>query len=422
MVEKKEEELTQDQSIDNSSSSERKKRLKFKDLLKTINFIGYRKKQKLLIKYGDLIEDIINKIEGEKKLGRFIKDGLGSYFHKIRGAWDQYKKAEIDKTGLISSGCLVLGKKFVDIFIHESRDVLRARKRNVYLTLTTVFASLFTLCMFYFTLLMPIDITGKPEGNFIIFPVNEKLEWIFTMIMSLIIVISFGYLASLILPRLTVRIYTKSMKKNQKFGLVATENLFGSALYRKLLGRAIVMGFLAFNLAFNLASQKIFVTWMRSVNPEGIDVIPDPELMIQIIWIVSIPCILIIVPIWLMMDIGLARTSKVSGVEFESVDLTGSKFYKFIKGYAGIGFAYNLVLIIFVWATDDVPPMRVMMRVLSPIIVISFMLPLVVLIEYNNEHFKRKLLLKLEKFEISKRINVTIEVEQIKSYEELLEF
>jgi len=161
---------------------------------------------------------------------------------------------------------------------------------------------------------------------------------------------------------------------------------------------------------------------MRSANPSGVGMIPDPELMIQMLWVVSIPCVFIIIPIWLMNDLGIAKTEKVKGTEFESLNLTGSKFYKFIKGYASIGFVYNLVFIIGVWAAEDIPLMRVVMRLVSPIIVISFMFPLVMFIEANNERFKKKLWTKLEKYNIDKKLSVTIEVETIKSYEEILKF
>ncbi|MFX1411969.1 MAG: hypothetical protein ACFFA6_16605, partial [Promethearchaeota archaeon] len=108
------------------------------------------------------------------------------------------------------------------------------------------------------------------------------------------------------------------------------------------------------------------------------------------------------------------------GFEFESVNLSGSKVYKLIKGYAGIGFIYNLVLLIFVWASDDVHIVRVIMRAASPIIAITFMLPLVILIDYNNESFKRKLWKKLKKYEINKKLNSTIKIDIINNYEEML--
>lgn len=161
---------------------------------------------------------------------------------------------------------------------------------------------------------------------------------------------------------------------------------------------------------------------MRSVYPEGVKLIPDPELMIQIMWIVAIPCILFLVPIWLMMDIGLVKTRKVAGFDFENVNIAGSKFYKFVKGYAGIGFVYNLILIVFVWASDDVPVIRTVMRLISPIIVISYMFPVVVIIDYNNEKFKKKLWKRLKKYEIDKKLIITMEEKTIESYEEIIKF
>jgi len=397
-------------------------KLKYKDRIQNLVFVGKKKrKRKLLVKYGDFIEAALEKIESEQKLGKFLKLGLGSYFYKIRGAWNQYKTGENDKTVFISFCVMILGTKFIDLFVRESKDILLTRKATVYLTFIGVFIGIFAFLMFYFLLLMNVDIVANPQGNFII-PGKEQSEWILTIWMAVIMILSCGFLASLLLPRITVKAYTKSIKKDQKFGLVETEILFGASLYRKLLIRAMIIGFLVFNFSYTLASQRIFVEYMRSANPSGVGMIPDPELMIQMLWVVSIPCVFIIIPIWLMNDLGIAKTEKVKGTEFESLNLTGSKFYKFIKGYASIGFVYNLVFIIGVWAAEDIPLMRVVMRLVSPIIVISFMFPLVMFIEANNERFKKKLWTKLEKYNIDKKLSVTIEVETIKSYEEILKF
>lgn len=397
-------------------------KLTFKERIQDFVFIGKKKrKQKLLVKYGDFLEDSIERIENEKKLGKYLKLGLGSDFQKIRGAWNQYKNEEIDKTVFISLCVIILGTKFIDLFVRESKDILLTRKTSVYLTFIIVFIGVFAFCMFYFLLLMNVDIIANPDGNFII-PGNEQSEWIFTIWMAVIMIMSCGFLASLLLPRVTVKAYTKSIKKDQRFGLVETEILFGGALTRKILLRAMILGFLVYNFSYTLASQRVFVEYMRSVNPAGVGMIPDPELMIQMLWIVSIPCVFVIIPIWLMNDIGIAKTEKVKGTEFESLNLTGSKFYKFIKGYASIGFIYNLVFIIGVWAVEDIPLMRVIMRIASPIIVISFMFPLVVFIEARNEHFKKKLWTKLQKFDINKKLSVEIKVETITSYDEILKY
>ncbi|MFX1383537.1 MAG: hypothetical protein ACFFBP_13935 [Promethearchaeota archaeon] len=381
-----------------------------------------KRKQKLITKYGGLIEQAMNKIETEQNLGRFLRIELGSYFYDIIGAWIKYKTREIDKPTLINHCINMLGNKFIDIFIQKSLSVFKERKRNVYLIFLVIFISVYAFCMTYFLILMPEFYPWtKPQGNFI-FPGDERQEWIFTMIMAPISLITFSYFASLILPRLTLRIYTKSVKKNQKFGLVTPQHLFGRSLYRKLFFRALVIGLFTYNLSYTLSSQILFVSFMKSVDPTGVNLIPDPELMIQIMWLSVIPCIFIIIPVWLMMDLGLTRTKKIEGVESESVNLAGSKFYKGIKGYAGIGFIYNLVLLISIWISDDVPLIRIIMRVISPILVISFMFPLVVLIDYSNEAFKRKLWEKLKKYEINKKLKIVVEEEPIEKYEEIYDY
>lgn len=45
-------------------------------------------------------------------------------------------------------------------------------------------------------------------------------------------------------------------------------------------------------------------------------------------------------------DSGLVTTKKIKGVQFEAVNLASSPLYKVIKGYAGIGFVYNLIIMI----------------------------------------------------------------------------
>ena len=401
-----------------SPFSEEFLRERFKNKLK-----GYRQKRKinLIKKYGNLIENALNNIEKKENLARFLKNSLGSYFERIEDTLNQYILGKLNKNELIYFGILELKKKFIDIFIHKSRDVFLKRKASVFLSLFMTFVFVFCFCLVYFIFIMPLDITTQPKGNFIL-PGNERDEWIFTMIMMPLTIILFGFVGTILLSHLTIRIYIKLVRKNQKLGLVPTEKVFGSALYRKLLNRAIIIGFLAFNFSYSLSSQKLLIEFMRSVYPEGINLIPDPELMIQIIWIVSIPCTLMLVPIWLMMDIGLVKTKKVSGVEFESVNLSGMKFYKFIKGYASIGFLYNLVLLTFIWASDDVPFMRAVMRAFSPILVICFMFPLVIYIEIKNEVFKKKLWRKLKKYKINKKLLYEIKIQEIQNHEEIFDF
>ncbi len=390
---------------------------KFKDILKHVRFLASRKRKKLLIQYGDHIRTAIEKIEQNQSLGKFLKENLGSYFPKISGAWDQYESKETGKTELISSGVIILGKKFIDIFIHESRDVLRIRKGKVYVTLNSIFIVLFSLCLVYFLILMPVDVSENPEGNFIL-PGNEKEEWAFAVIMALIVVLFCGYIASVLLSKLSLKMYVQLVRENQKLGLVPTAQIFGGPLYRKLLSRAVVGGFLAYNMSMALVSQLSVVRFLRSPNPEEIRLIPDPELMVQLMWIVAIPAIILLVPIWLMMDIGLVKTKKPEGYEFESVNIAGSKIYKYIKGYAGIAFVYNLILVTAIWATDDVPFIRILMRLLSPFIVISYMFPVVVIIDYKNEVFKKKLWNKLQKYKITKKIDVNIREKPIESYKD----
>jgi hypothetical protein len=376
------------------------------------------KKGHLVRQYKRKIKREMEKIEKTEGLELFLKTELHPNFSKIAGAWDQYKNGTVTKSELITCGVYTLEYEFIKPFEKYFYERLNYERGKAYLTLLAIFLTFFGFTLSYFLLFAPIDVSIAPKGNFI-FPGHEGEEWIFTMVMGPISVLIFGYIAIFFISHFILRFYVKLVRKNQKFGAVHTEFLGGRSLFRKLFLRAFFIGLLSCNLSLVLASQESFVELMRSVSPHVPYLLPDPELMIQLTWIVVIPCIFLLVPIWLMMDIGLVKTNKVRGVEFESINLAGSKAYKYIKGYAGIGFAYQFVILIYVWALQDVPLVRTVMRIISPIILISFMFPLVILVDYKNQKFKEKLWNKLKKAEMNKKLTCIVKEEVIENYRDI---
>lgn len=103
-------------------SSEVDSKFKLKKILNILNIVGYEDSQKLLIKYGDVIELAIEKIGNKRKLQKILRNDLGSYFPRIVGAWEQYREGEIDRTSFVICGILTLRKKFIDIFTKDSRE------------------------------------------------------------------------------------------------------------------------------------------------------------------------------------------------------------------------------------------------------------------------------------------------------------
>jgi len=385
-----------------------------------LNFSSRSNLRKAMLKseFKRKIKREMNKIEKSGGLEIFLKTELDEKFRKIEGAWQQYKNDEISKSEFITCGIYNLEYDFIKPFEKYLYERINYEKGKAYSTLIAIFIFLFSFTICYFLFFAPIDVSIAPEGHFI-FPGHEGEEWIFTLIMGPISVLLFGSITIFGLSPFIMRFYIKLIRKNQKFGAVHTEFLGGRALFRKLFARAFFIGLLTCNLSLVLASQESFVELMRSVNPTEPYLLPDPELMIQLAWIVVIPCIFLLVPIWLMMDVGLVKTQKVGGVEFESINLAGSKFYKYIKGYAGIGFIYQFFILIFIWAVQDVPPLRTLMRIISPIILISFMFPLVILVDLKNKNFKEKIWERLKKKELNNKLICFVKVEQKEHYQNI---
>ena len=277
---------------------------------------------------------------------------------------------------------------------------MNGNTRKVYLFFIILYALLIILTIVAFAL-MP-DPMPNPEGNFIT-PGNVQIEWVFAIVMSGVFGTIAGLISIFFVSPIFIKRYIKTLSKKHKVGLVDIEKLSGSLLFRKIWIRSIILGFFVGNICFTLSGQEIIVEFMRSVNPSTTYSLPDVSTMWQLAWIITIPCALIVVPIWVMMDSGLVSTKKIKGAQFEAVNLASSPLYKVIKGYAGIGFLYNLIIMIIFWVTPVIQrgifEMAIITQIISPLIAAGSAFPGVMILEYYKPHIRtlvEKILIKLD--------------------------
>jgi len=277
---------------------------------------------------------------------------------------------------------------------------MSGKTRKVYLFFIILYVLLIFLSIVAFSI-MP-DPMPNPEGDFIT-PGNVQIEWIFAIVMAGVCGTIAGLISIFFVSPIFIKRYVKTLSKKHKVGLVDIEESDGSLLFRKIWIRSIILGFFVGNICFTLAGQEIIVEFMRSVNPSTTYVLPDVATMWQLAWIITIPCALIVVPIWVMMDSGLVSTKKIKGVQFEAVSLASSPLYKVIKGYAGIGFIYNLIIMIIFWVTPVIQSgkfeMAVIIQIISPLIAAGSAFPGVMILEYYKPRVRtivEKILIKLD--------------------------
>jgi len=277
---------------------------------------------------------------------------------------------------------------------------MNGNTRKVYSFFIILYALLIILSFVAFSI-MP-DPMPNPEGDFIT-PGNVQIEWIFAIVMSGVCGTIAGLISIFFVSPIFIKRYVKTLSKKHKVGLVDIEKLGGSLLSRRIWIRSIILGFFVGNICFTLAGQEIIVEFMRSVNPSTTYSLPDVSTMWQLAWIITIPCALIVVPIWVMMDSGLVSTKKIKGAQFEAVNLASSPLYKVIKGYAGIGFLYNLIIMIIFWVTPVIQrgifEMAIIIQIISPLIAAGSAFPGVMILEYYKPHIRtlvEKILIKLD--------------------------
>lgn len=275
--------------------------------------------------------------------------------------------------------------------------------------------------LFVFFLYGSMNVDPNPDGNFII-PGDSVAEWAIA-ILSLPFLSLIGAIIGLfIVSKIYLRLYIKIMTKKSKIGLVSSTDLKTGALLKKFLGRSVTLAFFVCNIAYSLASQEVIIEWMRSVNPPAEYLIPDPEVMYMLIFIILVPAMLIIVPLWFMNDLGLVSIKSVKGFKLEEVDLASTKIYRIIKGYAGIGFLYNLGLLIVAWALPGImsghtDPLGVIMQIISPLVTIFLLTPAVLAIDGYHKRAIRKLEQNLRELNLNKRFSYEFGFEDISDFE-----
>lgn len=267
------------------------------------------------------------------------------------------------------------------------------KKKKVYIRLIPIFLLCYLTTILYFSL-TPQD--PRPEGQFI-FPGDERFEQLFSALMIPISSLVSGIISTFLFTRFFLKKYANSLSKFQKVGIVRIEKLEGYLLWRKLMIRAAISALFTINITLTLASQEIIVQFLRSVYPDKPYMIPDYITMLILYWIIIIPCTFILVPIWLIRDSGVVVTKKIQGVDFDSADLAIGSIHRIIKGFITISFLYNFIVVTVSFAIntyrtrEEGYELDFIGQLLLPIILISFSIPLVVLIDYQKDRFRAKL-------------------------------
>lgn len=284
----------------------------------------------------------------------------------------------------------------------------------MYTIFLVISAAFFLLLTLIFTL-DPEETGG--EGEYIL-PGDSAIEGLYPLFIVPTLLIC-GFIALFFTNKIFLRFYVNTLGRNRKIGLVPFKQLDNSALARKIFLRSLVLIFFRLNICYTIASQENIVEIMRSVDPPATFNVPDAALMYELAWILAIPCTFILIPIWAMNDIGLVSSKKNKELDFENADLASSTFYKIIKGYAGIGFMYSMVVMIVNWALETQEVQYVFLQYLSPIIFISFGFPLVIFLETQRENLRKRMWKTLQKHQMDKKFENNINLVAIQSLEEI---
>lgn len=279
--------------------------------------------------------------------------------------------------------------------------------------------SSFIIIFGFFISLLTILFIGFIEGyNFEMFstaPGLYAIEWLFSLwmipAMAIIIALISGYLATF----LYFNLYIKRLSNKSKIGIAQTENLSPAMTWLKILTRSLILALFTMNIAYMLSSQTIVVDAVRTDLPISSILLPDTLTMYGLLYLVIIPCSFILVPIWISNDSGLVRTKKIRKKDIDSVKLVSTPLYKLVKGYVGIGFIFNLiVLTIDMFLRTAVDPITAPLLIMAPLIIVFFVSPMVILIEICQKSFKFRMLRILEKLGLNKSIEVTVNLKPIR--------
>ena len=257
------------------------------------------------------------------------------------------------------------------------------------------------------------------SDSYITFGVG-RVEWLFSSNMMVIAIFGAGIISLYLGLTFFTKLFVKSLGKKQKIGIVPEEEITGKNHLLKLWGRSLILAFFIANIAYTLSANETFVRFMLTsegesnmINQFGKILIPDPLLLMHLIWMLAIPLTFLLIPIWFLMDVGLVSAKKVKGKDFSSVNLSTSRLYKIIKGYAGIGFIYNFAILIVGWAFErETPsePINIAIQLLVPFILISCAFPLVILMDHQMARFKKKFEKTIIKLDLNKELKCTVEL------------
>jgi hypothetical protein len=274
----------------------------------------------------------------------------------------------------------------------------------------------------YFFLVLQADVNYFSEDYFIT-PGEYSIEWILSIWLVPVFVLISGIIAIYFALKYFLNFYIKRIGAKNTLGLVTVEEEAGISLFRKFFINSIILAFFTFNLCYSLASQSVVVEFMRSVNPsEIVDLVPDIEVLFHLLWLVSIPCTLIFVLIYIIRDLGLVYSDDVKGYDIKSVNLVTTGLYQLIQGYASLGFLYNFIVLVISWTA--IPGMGVteigfIMMFISPIIAIVCCFPLMILLDYQRHRFKEKAWDILKELEMNKRLTLNINLESIADFKDI---
>lgn len=287
----------------------------------------------------------------------------------------------------------------------ENGDVMGIRDKKIYFVLLLLFGGCFALlCVLVFMAEMEPN-----EGQYIL-PGNALIEGLYILVVPWLVLGS-GVLAIKYLTPFFVKLYLRGLKIEQNVGRVPPREVTGSRKFLHLLGRATLLAFFILNICHTLVSQEIIVELLRAPDLSTPYQIPDASTMYNIMFVFAIPCTLLIVPVWVMNDLGLVVVKPSSRAEFSRIDLASGTLYKIIKGYAGLGFLYNLAVLVIVWTlqSDATVQFFLVMQLISPGVAVACMFPLVVFLDAKRTRYLRYHEKTLQDLGLTRRLEISVE-------------
>ncbi len=294
-------------------------------------------------------------------------------------------------------------------------------KKSIYIICLAIFVFLLAFIAYFF-LVLQSDVDYYSEDYFIT-PGEYSIEWTLSIWLVPVFILVSGIVAIYFVLKYFLKFYIKRIGTKNTLGLVKVEEVTGLSLFRKFLINSIILAFFIFNLCYSLASQSFVVEFIRSVNPSQIvDFVPDIEVLFQLLWVVSIPCTLLFVFIYIIRDLGLVYSDDVKGYDIKSVNLVTTGLYQLIQGYASLGFLYNFIISLISWTfflDMGITELGFIMMFISPIIAIVCCFPLMILLDYQRTRFKEKTWDILKELEMNKRITLNINLESLVDFKDI---